>query len=129
MNPELDQKTERLVEMLRRENLDESVAEQIHPVGLCNVPVQGRRVELRQDEDPAEVGVQAVADWNVDQPVLPTDWHGRFRSLSGERKQSRSLPATENERKNLVVHGRPGKQTVHLILLQSCDLPGGMIGV
>ena len=40
--------------LLGGEDLDEAVAEQIHPVGLGDVPVERRGIELRQHEDAAE---------------------------------------------------------------------------
>ncbi|MCK7523786.1 MAG: hypothetical protein MZV64_42290 [Ignavibacteriales bacterium] len=48
---------------------------------VCDdVPVERGRVELRQDEDPAQLGVQAVADRDVDQPVLAADRHRGLRA-------------------------------------------------
>ena len=96
--------------LLGRQDLDESLAEEIHPVGLRDVPVERRRIELRQHEDPPDVGVQAVADRDVDQPVLAADRHRRLRSMLRERKQPRALAAAENERENFVVHGHRCQQ-------------------
>jgi hypothetical protein len=56
------------------------------------VPVQRRRIELRQHEDPADVGVQAVADRDVDQPVLAGDRHGRLRAELRQRKEAVPCP-------------------------------------
>ena len=55
--------------LLGGQDLHEALSEQIHPVGLVDVPVERCRIELRQHEDAADVGVQAVADRDVDQPV------------------------------------------------------------
>jgi len=68
------------------------------------VPVERRRVELRQDEDATNVGVQAVADRDVDQPVAAADRDGRLGSMLRQRKQARSLPAAEDDGQDLVVH-------------------------
>ena len=89
------------------ENLDEALVEDVHPVGLSDVPVERRRVELRQHEDPPDVGVQAVADRDVDQPVLAANRHGGFRALLRERKQPLALASAENDRQNFRVdcHG------------------------
>ena len=87
--------------LLGRQDLDEALAEQIHPVGLRDVPVQRRRVELRQDEDPPDVGVQAVADRDVDQTVfarqsarpasIDAASAGRAASLVRRRARAREL--------------------------------------
>ena len=86
-----------------RQDFDEALAEQIHPVGLADVPVERRRVELRQDEDAPDVGVQAVADRDVDQAVLAADRDRRLRTKLRERKQPRALTAAEHERQDFVV--------------------------
>jgi len=67
--------------LLGREDLDESLREEVEPVGLRDVPVEGSRVELRQHEDAAQFDVEAVADGHIDQPVLAADGHGRLRAL------------------------------------------------
>ena len=41
--------------LLGGEHLDEAVREEVEPVGLRDVPVERRRVELRQDEDPLQI--------------------------------------------------------------------------
>ncbi len=89
------------------ENLDEALVEDVHPVRLSDVTVERRRVELREHENAPHVGVQAVADRDVDQPVLAANRHGGFRALLCERKQPRALAAAENNRQNFRVdcHG------------------------
>jgi hypothetical protein len=79
------------------ENLDEALVEDVHPVRLSDMPVERRRVELREHEDPPHVGVQAVADRDVDQPVLAANRHGGFRALLCERKQPLALASAEND--------------------------------
>ena len=91
--------------LLGGQDLDEALAEQVHPVGLGDVPVERRRVELRQHEDAADVRVQAVADRDVDQPVLAGDRHGRLRSELRQRKQPRALAAAKDDGEDFVVHG------------------------
>ena len=90
--------------LLGGEHLDESAGEQVQPVGLRDVPVERCRVELREDEDAADVGVQAVADRHVDQPVLPADRHRRLRAMVGERKQTRAAAAAKDQREDFGVH-------------------------
>ena len=48
--------------LLGGEDLDEAAGEAVQPVGVGDVPVERRRVELRQHEDAADVRVQAAAD-------------------------------------------------------------------
>ena len=90
------------------EDLDEPVAEEIHPVGLGDVAVERRRIELRQHEDPPDVGVHAVADGDVDQAVLAANRHGRLRAMLGEWKEPCAPAAAEDKREHLVVHGHSG---------------------
>ena len=102
--------------LLSREDLDEAVAERVHPVGLRDVPVERGGVELRQHEDAADVRVQAIADRDVDEAVAPADWHGRLRSVLGQGKQARALAAAEDDRQHFVVHrpddSKPGARSV-----------------
>ena len=81
-----------------REDFDESLAEMIHPIGLRDVPVERLRIELRQDENPADVGVQAVADGDVNQTIVPADRHRRLRPILREGKQAGSLTTTQDQR-------------------------------
>jgi hypothetical protein len=93
--------------LFRGEDLDEPLAEQVHAVRLRDVAVEGRRVELRQDENAPDVGVQAVADRDVDEAILSPNRHSGLRTVLGEREQARALTAAEDERKYVVVHGYP----------------------
>ena len=88
--------------LLGGEHLDEAVGEEIEPVGLRDVAVERRRVELRQHEDLLQPGVQAVADRDVDQPVLAADRHRRLRPHVGERVEPRPASAAENQRQHVV---------------------------
>jgi hypothetical protein len=88
--------------LLRGQHFDEPLREQIHPVGLRDVPVERGRVELGQDVDPFEPRMQAVAERYVDQPVLAADRNGRLRSLVGEREEARPAAAAEDEREHVV---------------------------
>ena len=87
--------------LLGGEDVHEPAAEQIHPIGQRDVAVERRRVELRQHEDAPDVGVDAVADGDVDQPVLAADRHGRLRPMLGERKEPRPLPAAQDDRQDI----------------------------
>ena len=69
------------------------------------MPIERRGVELRQDEDAADVSVQAIADRHVDQPIFAADRDRRLRSMVRERKEARPLSSAENERQDFVAHG------------------------
>ena len=84
--------------LLSRQDLHEAARERVHAIRAGDMAVERRRVELRENEDPAEVGVQAVADWHVDQPVLPANRHGRLGTVLGEREEAAALAAAEDER-------------------------------
>ena len=83
--------------LLGGEDLDEAAREQVQPVGLRDVAVERRGVELRQHEDALEAGVQAVADRDVDQAVLAAERHGRLRAHVRQREEARAAPAAENQ--------------------------------
>ena len=53
-------------------------------------------------EDAPQVGVQAVADRHVDQPVLSADRNRRFRALLCKGKQAGSLAAAQDNREHVV---------------------------
>ena len=88
--------------LLGGEDFDEAVREDVEPVGLRDVPVERRRVELRQHEDALEAGVQAVADRDVDQPVLAADRDRRLGAHVRERKEARAAAAAEDQRQHVV---------------------------
>ena len=90
--------------LLGRQNLDETLGEEIHAIRLRNVPVEGRRIELRQDEDPADIGVQAVADRDVYEPVFSADGDCGLRALEGEREKTRAPATAEHDGQDLGVY-------------------------
>ena len=83
------------------EDLHESFREQIEPVGLRDVSVERRGVELRQHENALEPRMEAVADRDIDQPIFAANRHGRLRTHVRERKQPRAASAAEDERENI----------------------------
>src|SRR4029450_6039331 len=90
--------------LLGGEDLDEALGELVQPVGQADVTIERRRVELRQDEDSPELGVQATADRNIDETVLAADRHSRLGSGMRQRKQSSAAPTPEDDRQD-VTHG------------------------
>src|SRR5262249_31857085 len=79
------------------EHLDEAAREHVEPVGLRDVAVQRRRVELCQHEDLLEPRVQTVADRNIDEAVLAADRDGRLRSHVREREEPRAASSAEDQ--------------------------------
>ena len=88
--------------LLGGEHLDEAVREHVQAVGLRDVAVERRGVELRQHEDPLEAGVQAVADRDVDEPVLAAERHRRLRAHVGERKEPRAASAAQDQGQHVI---------------------------
>ena len=88
--------------LLGGQHADERRREHVELVGHRDVLVQALRVELRQHEDLAQARVQAVADRDVDQPVLAADRYGRLRALEREREQARAAATAKNDRQHVV---------------------------
>ena len=62
--------------LLGGENVDEATAETVELISLLDVLMERRRIELRQDENLVEAGVEAVADRDVDQAVVTGEGDG-----------------------------------------------------
>ncbi len=82
--------------LFRGQDLHEPGREGVEPVALLDVPVEGAAVELGEQEDPAQVGIEAVADGDVHQPVLARQGHGRLGPVLGEREQPRARTASHD---------------------------------
>jgi len=52
------------------------------------VSVQGRRVKLRQQKDPVNVGVDAITDRNIDQPVFSRKRDGWLAAFHSKRVET-----------------------------------------
>ncbi len=81
--------------------LDEPVAAELDAVAEVvrprQVPVERRRVELRQHVDLADAAVDAVAHGHVDEPVGAADGHRRLRALLGQRVQPAAGAASQDD--------------------------------
>ena len=84
--------------LLGGDDVDERLREVVEAVGLADVPIERRGIELRQHEDAPDAGVQAVADRDVDEPVLAADRHGRLGAAVGEGVEALALPAAQDDR-------------------------------
>ena len=96
--------------LLRGQDLHEAGREVVEPVAVLDVAVQRAAVELGQDEDAAQIGVEAVADGDVHQPVLPAQGNGGLGPILGEGKEpSPGAPAQHDAHHVLRTDGRgPG---------------------
>ena len=95
--------------LLRGQDLDESGREVVEPVALLDVPVQRPAVELGEQEDPAEVGVEAVADGDVDQAVLARERHRGLGAVLGQREEAGAGAAAHDDGDDVVrANGGPG---------------------
>ena len=83
--------------LLGGEHFDEAAAERVKLVSVGDMPVQADGVELRQHEDPAETGVDAVGDRDVDQSIFTGDRYGGLTARLGQWKQARSSAAAEDQ--------------------------------
>ena len=62
--------------LFRSQDIDKGRAEGAEMVGILDMPVQRRGVELGQDEHPGYSGIQAIGDRDVDEPVFSGDRNG-----------------------------------------------------
>ena len=88
--------------LLGGEHLDEAFREEIQAIRLRDVAIERRGIELREDEDPLESCMQAVADRNVDQAVLAADRDSRFGPHVRQWVEARPTTAAEDERQHVV---------------------------
>ena len=79
--------------LLRGQNIHPAIREHVAPVSALNVAMQRDGIELRENGDFFDAGVQAIAERNVNQPVFSGQRHGRFRAHFRERIEARSLSA------------------------------------
>jgi len=57
--------------LLSGQDIHETTGKHAEPVGLVNVPVQGLRIVLGQDEDPVDIGINTITDRNIYESVFP----------------------------------------------------------
>ena len=93
-----------LLGLLGREQRHESRREQVELVRLVQVLVEALGVVLREHEHVPQVRVEAVADRDVDQAVLPGDGHGGLRAVQRQREQAGAAPASQDHGQHVVAH-------------------------
>ena len=91
--------------LLGRDHLDvlvELAAEELP--ALVDVAVQADGLVLGQDEDLAEVGVDAVGEGEVDDPVDPAERDRRLGPVAGQGLQPGSPPPGQDDRQHITKH-------------------------
>ena len=84
--------------LLGCEHLNKTLAEGItEVVGLAEVTIQRRTVELRHHVHLVDVRVDAVADGNINQSILTGQRYCRLGTHLGERIETSPCPAAEND--------------------------------
>ena len=82
----------RLKGLLGGPDLHPARMERVEVIGLRNMTVEGYGIELRQNCDAVNLGVDGIADGNVNQPILTGHRHRRFGTHL--RQWIETLPAS-----------------------------------
>ena len=92
--------------LLCRKNVHKPSVEHVELVTLDDMFVQRRRIELCQNEDLVHIGVQAVADRNVDDAILSSQRNGGFAPLFSQRIEPRAPAAAHDYSEDICLHHR-----------------------
>jgi hypothetical protein len=87
--------------LLSGHDTDMALTELVETVGVVYMLMQGDAVELGQEIDTPETGVDAVGDRHVHEPVLARERHGGLGPVLGERKKAGALAATHDDTKHI----------------------------
>src|SRR5436190_3806968 len=87
--------------LFRGEDFDEAAAEMIELVRLRDVAVKRRGIELGEEINAFEIGIDAIGDRDIDEAVFAGERHGGFGTLFGEREQPRPSAAAHDHRENI----------------------------
>ncbi len=89
--------------LLGGEYLHKAAGEMIKLVGLGQVTVQRRGIELRQNINPPALGVDAGGDRHIHEAVLARQGHGGLGSVLGEGEKARALAAAHDHAQDLAL--------------------------
>ena len=102
--------------LLGGEDLDEAAGEDVEVVRVLDVAVERAAVELGQHEDAAELGVDAVADGDVDEAVLAAQGDRRLGAVLGQGEEPSAGAAAHDDGDDIegaeslgLIHGCQGK--------------------
>ena len=70
----------------------------------AQMTAEGQRFVLKRDEDPAEPGIDAVAEREVDDPVRAAEVDRRLRPFLGQRVEAFTSPASQHHHESVVLH-------------------------
>ena len=87
--------------LLRGEDFHETAGKMVYFIRLRNVPVQRGGIELCQNVDALETGVDAVRDGDVHEAVFTGERHSGFGALLCQRKQPRASATAHDDTENL----------------------------
>src|SRR5579884_3694551 len=88
--------------------LDEPAAEMVELVRLRDVAMQGSGVELRQQINAAQAGIDAVGDRDVHKAIFAGERHSGFGAFLGEREKPLALPPAHDDGQDVAgVDGLP----------------------
>ncbi len=94
--------------LLSGEDFDERVREGVELVAQVDVAVQRHGVELREDVDVPQAGVDAVRDRNIDDTIFSAERDGGFSAFLGEGEESRTRAATHDDSERFFGDGGRG---------------------
>ena len=70
-----------LFRLLGRHDVNEATAKRIKMVSALYVAMQRRRLKLGEQKDPVDLGIDAVGDRDIDEPVLAGQRNRGFATL------------------------------------------------
>ena len=92
--------------LFRSEDFHKTAREMIEFVGLRDMPMQRRRIEMREQINAAQIGVDAIGDRDIHEPVFTGQGDGRLGALLGEWEQAAALPSSHDDREHIARGGR-----------------------
>jgi len=90
------------------EDFNEAAGEMVELIGLRDVAVKGSRVELSEQVDTTEAGVDAVGNRDIDEAIFAGERDRGFGAFFGERKEASALAAAHDNGEDVAgVYGLP----------------------
>jgi len=107
--------------LFSREDFDKAAGELIELIRLRNVPVQRRGIELGQEINALETGVDAIGNRDVDKAIFAAERDGGFTAVAREWKESRALSAAHNDGEDVARIDRHACLLRHSLELVYCS--------
>src|SRR5258708_38976984 len=80
--------------LFRCQDVYKGRAKRAEMIRILDMPVQRRRIILRQNEHPRNTRIKAIGDGDVHQPVFPGNGYGWFSTAGGQRVKTDAWPST-----------------------------------